>query len=60
MPRPKPPEPLKHRYIRMSDTDWAKFKMLGGADWLRKYLGGIPNGYYEVFQKQDEETESAT
>lgn len=59
MPRPKPPEPLKPRYIRMSDLEWANFKKLGGADWLRKYVGGMPNSYYEVFQKPIEEMESA-
>lgn len=38
MPRPKPPEPLKPRAIRMSDTEWEMFKHMGGADWLRSRL----------------------
>ncbi len=59
MPRPKPPEPLKNRQIRMSDSEWANFKKLGGADWLRKYVGGMPDKYYEVFQRPVKEMESA-
>lgn len=35
MPRPKPPEPLIGRSVRMSATNWAKFDKLGGAEWLR-------------------------
>ena len=57
MPRPKPPEPLKPRFVRMSDTEWAKFKELGGADWLRQYVNSrakLPAKYYEVFQKSEE------
>jgi len=50
MPRPKPPEPLKHRFIRMSDSEWEKFKSLGGADWLRKFMRSKPKKYHEVFQ----------
>jgi len=38
MPRPKPPEPLKPRAVRMNDTEWEMFKHLGGADWLRSRL----------------------
>jgi hypothetical protein len=38
MPRPKPPEPLKGREIRLSDTQMAKFKSLGGSKWLRDFL----------------------
>ena len=57
MPRPKPPEVLKARYVRMSDTEWAKFKELGGADWLRQYVNSrakLPAKYYEVFQQSEE------
>jgi hypothetical protein len=57
MPRPKPPEALKARHLRMSDTEWAKFKELGGAEWLRKYVNSkakFPAKYYEVFQKPEE------
>lgn len=53
MPRPKPPEPLKPREVRMSDTEWTKFKELGGAAWLRRFMGARPDGYYEVFKKPD-------
>ena len=50
MPRPKPPEPLKSRFIRLSDTEWETFKSLGGADWLRKFMRSKPLKYHEVFQ----------
>ena len=57
MPRPKPLEVLKARYVRMSDTEWAKFKEIGGADWLRQYVNSrakLPAKYYEVFDKPEE------
>ena len=38
MPRPKPPEPLKARFVRLSDRQWLIFNQLGGADWLRLLL----------------------
>ena len=38
MPRPKPPSPLKPRYVRLSDEEWLMFKELGGSDWLRKHV----------------------
>jgi hypothetical protein len=50
MPRPKPPEPLEHRYVRMSDRQWVIFKQLGGAEWLRAELdkrAPMPKQYYE-------------
>ena len=40
MPRPKPAEELRGREIRMSDSQMAKFKSLGGAKWLRDFLDG--------------------
>ena len=56
MPRPKPPAPLKARFVRLSDTEWLKFRELGGAEWLRKYVNSkakFPTGYYEdLAQKQ--------
>ena len=52
MPRPKPPEPLKGRQIRMSDSEWEKFQEMGGAAWLRKAMGTRPRNYYEVFQRE--------
>ena len=50
MPRAKPIEPLKHRYLRMSDRQWMIFKQLGGADWLRVLLdknAPMPKKYYD-------------
>jgi hypothetical protein len=50
MPRPKPPAPLKVRYVRLSDRDWLIFKQLGGADWLRETLdkkSPMPKQYYD-------------
>jgi hypothetical protein len=35
MPRPKPPQELKVRAIRLTDTQMAALKLLGGAPWLR-------------------------
>ena len=51
MPRPKPPEPLKARFVRLSDSEWIKFKEMGGADWLRKVMRTRPMNYYQVFQQ---------
>lgn len=51
MPRPKPESPLKPRFIRLSDEEWAKFKELGGADWLRRFMRTKPPKYYEVFER---------
>lgn len=43
MSRPKPPEPLKPRAVRMSDTEWDLLKHIGGADWLRSRLAKLRN-----------------
>ena len=51
MPRPKPPEPLTPRYIRMSDSEWEKFQEMGGADWLRRVMRTRPKNYYSVFER---------
>jgi pyruvate dehydrogenase complex dehydrogenase (E1) component len=53
MPRPAPPEELKPRYIRMSDTEYEKFKKLGGAEWLRRFMGSRPDTYHQVFRRLD-------
>ena len=53
VPRPKPPEPLKSRFVRMSDHEWEAFKDLGGADWLRKMMRTKPRRYYEVFARTE-------
>jgi len=50
MPRPKPPEPITIRYIKMSDRQWIMFNELGGADWLRKLVekkAPMPKQYYD-------------
>jgi len=50
MPRPKPPEPLIGRQVRMSDRQWIIFNQLGGADWLRTLLekkAPMPKKYYD-------------
>jgi hypothetical protein len=57
MPRPKPPEPLIGRQVRMSDRQWMIFNQLGGAEWLRKQLekkAPMPKKYYEVFNNSKE------
>jgi len=38
----------------MSDAEWAAFKELGGAEWLRKMMKTKPRNYYEVFQRPEE------
>jgi hypothetical protein len=63
MPRPKPPEPLKHRYMRMTDKQWVIFKHLGGADWLRAELekkDPFPKKYYERLKDDNRNRESKT
>ena len=50
MPRPKPPEPITFRNIRMSDRQWMIFNQLGGAEWLREFLekkAPMPKQYYD-------------
>jgi hypothetical protein len=49
MPRPKPPEVLKGRAIRLTDRHMIIFKEIGGIDWLRKHLdksAKMPAKYY--------------
>jgi hypothetical protein len=51
MPRPKPPEPLKGRQIRLTDRHMMIFQELGGIDWLRKQLdknAKMPAKYYRL------------
>lgn len=59
MPRPKPLEPIKIRYIKMSDRQWIMFNELGGADWLRKFVekkAPMPKQYYDkLLQEQQNE-----
>jgi hypothetical protein len=58
MPRPKPPAPLKARYVRLSDVHWLIFKQLGGAEWLRETLdkkAPMPKQYYDTFQQPTKE-----
>ena len=50
MPRPKPPEPLLGRQVRMSDRHWMILQQLGGAEWLRTVLdkkAPMPKKYYD-------------
>ena len=50
MPRPKPPEPLIGRQVRMSDRHWLILQQLGGAEWLRTILdkkAPMPKKYYD-------------
>lgn len=50
MPRPKPPAPLKARFVRLSDKQWIIFQQLGGAEWLRGLLekkAPMPKKYYD-------------
>ena len=51
MPRPKPPEPLIGRQVRMSDRHWVILNQLGGAQWLRELLdkkAPMPKKYYDA------------
>lgn len=55
MPRPKPPEKLLGRQVRMSDRQWIMFNELGGADWLRKLIekkAPMPKQYYDALLKE--------
>ena len=50
MPRPKPPEKLIGRQVRMSDRQWIIFNHFGGAQCLRELLykkAPMPKKYYE-------------
>ena len=38
--RPRITNLAKTRTIRLTDSDWLKFKELGGVEWLRLYLNG--------------------
>ena len=63
MPRPKPPAPLKGRFVRLSDVEWQQFKELGGADWLRKYVkkkAKYPTRFYEALAQQGADSRRAT
>jgi hypothetical protein len=41
--------------LRMSDTEWKRFKEMGGAAWLRKMMRTRPARYYEVFQRPEKD-----
>lgn len=61
MPRPKPPEPLAPRYIRMSDKQFVIFNQLGGADWLRALLerkAPMPKMYYKKLLEKPNVTDN--
>ena len=55
MPRPKPPEPLLGRQVRMSDRQWMIFNQLGGAEWLRQMIvkkTPMSKQYYDELLKE--------
>ena len=57
MPRPKPPEPLIGRQVRMSDRHWIIFNQLGGAEWLRQMIAKkmpMPKKFYDELLKEKE------
>ena len=63
MPRPKPPEPLIGRQVRMSDRHWIILNHFGGAQWLRDLLDKkdpFPKQYYERLKDDDRNRESKT
>ena len=39
---PKKENVVRNRTIRLSDGDWLKLQLLGGAKWLRDQLAKIP------------------
>lgn len=60
MPRPKPPEPLAPRYIRMTDKQWVVLNQLGGAEWLRGLLekkAPMPKMYYKKLLEKNNVTD---
>ena len=63
MPRPKPPEKLIGRQVRMSDRHWLILQQLGGAQWLRELLdkkSPLPKKYYEELLNDNRNRESKT
>jgi hypothetical protein len=62
MPRPKPPEPLLGRQVRMSDRHWIILNQLGGAEWLRTILdkkAPMPKQYYDkLLQEKTNDSKS--
>jgi len=63
MPRPKPPEKLIGRQIRMSDRQWIIFNQLGGAEWFRNFLdkkAPMPKQYYTAIIQQKETNHDRT
>jgi hypothetical protein len=63
MPRPKPPEKLIGRQIRMSDRQWIIFNQLGGAEWFRDLLDKkalMPKQYYIAIIQQKETNHDRT
>ena len=62
MPRPKPPEPLLGRQVRMSDRQWIILNQLGGAEWLRAILdkkAPMPKQYYDkLLQEKPNDSKS--
>ena len=59
MPRPKPPEPLIGRQVRMSDRHWIIFNQLGGAEWLRQMIVKKTPMHKKFYDELLKEKESA-
>jgi len=60
VPRPKPPEKLIGRQVRMSDRQFIVFNHLGGAEWLRQLLDKkdpFPKQYYEKLKDANNGTD---
>jgi len=56
MPRPKPPEKLLGRQVRMSDRQWIILNQLGGAEWLRNILdkkAPMSKQYYDAILNKE-------
>ena len=61
MPRPKPPERLLGRQVRMSDRQWIILNQLGGAEWLRDLLdkkAPMPKMYYKKLLEEQNGTDN--
>ena len=63
MPRPKPPEPLIGRQVRLSDRQFHILNHLGGAQWLRELLDKkdpFSKEYYKRILDDDRNREPKT
>lgn len=51
MARPKPPEPLINRNVRMTERQWAKWVKLGGVEWMRNMVQKSHIGFVDADRK---------